>query len=398
MPRITGRVKYKRGKRRVAAKQPSPHDALQRLARSNVHGVLFRGAVWVACTRQLAYFLERVCLGRKVPREAAEGVPVYFNRLGGHPDRVDGGGGGEEDSAREDAAVVRLSPEEAFYMAASLECLTVHEVRERGGGGRDDGPFDAQRDFRGALSSPADGEFGGGERGDDLWATVAHEVGENNDEEPGSEEGVECGGGGMVKEGGVGDSGASMSSSSFLVRLTLEELWRAFLSLGCSEGVSRFIWRCAAMVHFRAAGWLPRSGLQYGADFVLYRNHPSLVHSDHCVVLQPSSDVLRAAARAGAKVQSGSSGIHESVDTSCGGGGDAASEEMDGGATRVGLARWTEVQAVSRLCVQVNKGLIAARVHCRAGLDASEPGWLRCVTVHETQIVRFNAERNRSDN
>jgi hypothetical protein len=50
-------VKYKRGKKRAAAKQPSPQECVHRLAGSNLHGVLFRGAVWLACTRQLAYFV-----------------------------------------------------------------------------------------------------------------------------------------------------------------------------------------------------------------------------------------------------------------------------------------------------------------------------------------------------
>ena len=72
------KVAYKRGKRRVAAKQPSPAQCLEWLSRSNLHGVLCRNAVWLACTRQLAYFLERVCLGRRAPPEAG---PVVFHTI-----------------------------------------------------------------------------------------------------------------------------------------------------------------------------------------------------------------------------------------------------------------------------------------------------------------------------
>ena len=34
-------------------------------------------------------------------------------------------------------------------------------------------------------------------------------------------------------------------------------------------------------------GWIPRTGLQYGADFVLYQRHPALSHSDYTVIIIP---------------------------------------------------------------------------------------------------------------
>jgi hypothetical protein len=63
---------------------------------------------------------------------------------------------------------------------------------------------------------------------------------------------------------------------------------------------------------------------------VLYRNHPSLVHSDFCVVLQPSGDVMRAAAAAAAAAGTGS------VDLDGGGTGtsELSSEFGDGGGFR----------------------------------------------------------------
>lgn len=130
------------------------------------------------------------------------------------------------------------------------------------------------------------------------------------------------------------------TTPSPLVRLTLDELWTAFVRLGCSGGVSHFVSRCAAHTHFRLAGWLPRSGLQYGSDLVLYRNHPSLVHSDFCVVLQPSREVTLAAARAAAAVTDASGGGAGSVGGAGGdggaggrsdGGGGGSGEDDDGG-------------------------------------------------------------------
>ena len=119
--------------------------------------------------------------------------------------------------------VVRLSAEETFYLAHTLGCLTVHSV-ERG---------------TPPGEEPLNAVTGTGE---DTW----------------------------------------------LMRLSLEELWTALLANNAGgAGGAYFIARCAAHVVQRREGWLPRSGLQYGADLVLYRNHPSLVHSDHCVVLRP---------------------------------------------------------------------------------------------------------------
>jgi len=34
-------------------------------------------------------------------------------------------------------------------------------------------------------------------------------------------------------------------------------------------------------------GWIARTGLQYGADFVLYQRHPALAHSDYTVLIIP---------------------------------------------------------------------------------------------------------------
>jgi tRNA-splicing endonuclease subunit Sen2 len=274
--------------------------------------------VWLACTRQLAYFLERVCLGRRAAPEAA-GVPVFVNALG-----AAGASSGARD-AETRPVVVRLSPEEAFYMAHRMDCLTVHGV-ERGVP-----PGEAVPD-----PGRADGETRGAREGEDR---------------------------------------------TWLMRLSRTELWRALARLGAENPEEEnpgsfgggFVARYAAHAHFRNQGWLPRSGLQYGADFVLYRNHPSLVHSDFCVVLAPEA----------------------------GAGGDL--NARDAGETaptppraRLGLRKWTEVQAASRLCVQVNKGLISASVTFSEPADASTPACLRSIAVEETEVRRFNPERNKA--
>ncbi|CAM0908580.1 unnamed protein product [Alopecurus aequalis] len=42
-----------------------------------------------------------------------------------------------------------------------------------------------------------------------------------------------------------------------------------------------------AYSHLRTKNWVVRSGLQYGTDFVAYRHHPALVHSEFAVVVVP---------------------------------------------------------------------------------------------------------------
>jgi hypothetical protein len=46
---------------------------------------------------------------------------------------------------------------------------------------------------------------------------------------------------------------------------------------------------CSPLMLFlsRPQGWIPRTGLQYGADFVLYQRHPALSHSDYTVIITP---------------------------------------------------------------------------------------------------------------
>ncbi|PHU15884.1 hypothetical protein BC332_17089 [Capsicum chinense] len=40
-----------------------------------------------------------------------------------------------------------------------------------------------------------------------------------------------------------------------------------------------------AFSHLRSKNWVVRSGSQYGVDFVAYRHHPALVHSEYAVLV-----------------------------------------------------------------------------------------------------------------
>ena len=99
--------------------------------------------------------------------------------------------------------------------------------------------------------------------------------------------------------------------------LSSSDLWSEFCRL-----VPRFPFIYAAFLHLRAAGWMCRPGLQFGADFVLYRRHPEYVHSDYAALVLPP-------------------GAHE--------------------------VPFLEMQAIGRMCEQVNKGVVYVRIDVTEG-------------------------------
>jgi len=114
------------------------------------------------------------------------------------------------------------------------------------------------------------------------------------------------------------------------------ELWAAALEAQPGFGPAY-----AAYLHCRTRGWLIRSGLQYGADYVLYPRHPSLSHSTLTALVIPPKNGPGSSSGAAA-------------------------------AARDGWPSWPELQALSRLCVQVNKGLLL--LHVRVSCDDGRGG------------------------
>ena len=95
-------------------------------------------------------------------------------------------------------------------------------------------------------------------------------------------------------------------------------------------------------------GWIPRSGLQYGTDLVLYEQHPSLVHSTVCVLIVVTP-FAGEDCRPPAVCNSGA--------------------RMDG---QDGTLSWHDVEGINRLCVRVNS-VFPYACNCRfaAGLVSS---------------------------
>ncbi|KAL4342359.1 hypothetical protein GQ457_08G013180 [Hibiscus cannabinus] len=97
-------------------------------------------------------------------------------------------------------------------------------------------------------------------------------------------------------------------------------------------------------------------GLQYGVDFVAYRHHPALVHSEYAVLALPEGD-------------------NDLNDR---------------------LRVWSDVHCTVRLCGSVAKTLLIVIVNSN-GLGANSPSCLEHYPVEEQTITRWNPEQSRED-
>ncbi|CAL1386366.1 unnamed protein product [Linum trigynum] len=136
---------------------------------------------------------------------------------------------------------------------------------------------------------------------------------------------------------------------------TTAELWRYMTSK-----VSNFPQYYKAYSHLRTKNWVVRPGSQYGVDFVAYRHHPSLVHSEYAVLV----------------LSEGESG------------GDDGLEGR--------LMVWSDLYCTIRLCGSVAKTLLVLTVN-KNGHDAVSPMDLDGYSVEERSIRRWSAEQNRED-
>lgn len=303
-------VAFRNDKRKFLSKPPSPGQCISLLSGSSQHGVICRGGVWLACTRQLAYVFDRVCLGRRLPREAAAGLPLLLNALKNQDsDVTDTQKATKTDT--DNMFMVRFSLEETFYAVWILNCLTVHTSSSN------------------------------------------------------------------KSESAEGDGNLSC-------RLSRSELWRTLIRLENARsggqttmGICHLISRICSYLHFRRVGWFPKSGLQYGSDFVLYYCHPSTVHSEYCVVLHPH--------KAGNALRDDSAIAAQKLEQDCA--LQSSSIETDQ------LASWADVQAVTRLCGQVSKSLVAAYMPCAPEKRLTTHQKVHEIWMKEMRMFRLTSEK-----
>ncbi|PKA60677.1 putative tRNA-splicing endonuclease subunit Sen2 [Apostasia shenzhenica] len=110
-----------------------------------------------------------------------------------------------------------------------------------------------------------------------------------------------------------------------------------------------------AYSHLRKKNWVVRAGAQYGVDFVAYRHHPALVHSEYAVLV----------------LQDGGENKHS-------------------GRLRV----WSDLQRCLRVSGSVAKTLLVLYVN-ENGSDVSSPCCLEQFSVEERMITRWAPEQCR---
>lgn len=136
-----------------------------------------------------------------------------------------------------------------------------------------------------------------------------------------------------------------------LEAMPTEEAWRCMQS-----SRPEFGYLYIAYAHFRGKHWVVRSGIQYGADFMAYRHHPALVHSDYAVVVMVEGQEER-------------------------------------------LKTWTELQAMNRLCGSVAKTLLLLHIIPKCeGPDLSSPLCQGDFAVEAVEVRRWLPEKNREEN
>ncbi|XXG41122.1 hypothetical protein AAC387_Pa01g1660 [Persea americana] len=111
-----------------------------------------------------------------------------------------------------------------------------------------------------------------------------------------------------------------------------------------------------AYSHLRSKNWVVRSGAQYGVDFVVYRHHPALVHSEYAVLV--------------------------------------LCEDGDGGNDR--LRVWSDLHCMLRLCGSVAKTLLVLNIN-KKGADDRLPSCLEQYYVEERTLKRWIPEQCRED-
>lgn len=245
--------KHKKKRRRNDVRV-SHIQLFQHLQANKLRGVLLDAAVWVCVGDDTVHKLDCLCLGNL---DGGAGTAAHVASLLG------------QDSTTTKA--VRLSPEEAFFMAHALQCLDVSEVSAAG-------------------------------------------------------------------------------ETSAVVLLDLTQLWCRL-----QQVKSDFLVQYLGYHHFRSKGWVPRTGLQYGADYVLYQRHPALAHSDYSVIVLP----------------------------------------INGPLARQNLS-WHDLQITNRLTGQVGKRLLLLYMHDRNGSAGyTSPDCLMNFYAQERVVRRWVPESQR---
>jgi len=130
------------------------------------------------------------------------------------------------------------------------------------------------------------------------------------------------------------------------VRLEPQDLWSRFI-----KNVPSFSFKYAAYRHFRTGNWVPKSGLKFGVDFLLYKTSPLHFHSSYAVLVRESSKDQK--------------------------------------------TTWKEVVAVTRACQATAKDLLICDVTFPENVDYNELGCVHHCTFVDSVVKRWVPEHDR---
>lgn len=131
----------------------------------------------------------------------------------------------------------------------------------------------------------------------------------------------------------------------------VEELW-----MYMSFRRENFHYLFKAYSHLRMKNWVVKSGSRYGVDFVAYRHHPRLVHSEYAVLVLAEDD-------------------RQTI-----------------GRLRV----WSDYECTLRLCGSVAKTLLVLQIQ-KNGKITESPSDLESFSVEERTISRWSPKQCRED-
>lgn len=143
--------------------------------------------------------------------------------------------------------------------------------------------------------------------------------------------------------------------------LSTHELWSRF------HKFTKFFGKYAAYRYYRKKGWVPKSGIKYGVDFVLYKQGPVEYHSNYAIIVRLLTET--------------------EVKT--------LSQQSSSDSTKDVLT-WHNVVAFDRVCSSVVKDLIL----CHVILDDLEgqdmfPDYLERLKIVEVLVKRWDPDKNR---
>ncbi|KAI8059143.1 tRNA intron endonuclease [Gongronella butleri] len=139
------------------------------------------------------------------------------------------------------------------------------------------------------------------------------------------------------------------------------------------QSSDQFVFHYAAYHYYRSLGWVPKDGLKFGVDFVLYRQGATVNHSDFSVIVVPC-------------VSSSSSSSPPSMELY---------PPPEGMAP---MANWVNLLRINRVCVMVKKTLVICYVSIDKAALATAHTDLTAIEhckVHEVVLRRWSPSANR---